>query len=148
MPQCLGSQAVELFPCFILLCEITESHASKYQLKTEPFTRDFNKNCTFVFQCQVGVLPLGTGNDLARVLGWGSVFDDETQIQIILEKMEHAQIKMLDRWSIMTYEGTMPPPRKLSQQFDPISVYEDSVAAHLSKILHSDDHSVVISSAR
>ncbi|XP_064639407.1 diacylglycerol kinase delta-like isoform X2 [Lineus longissimus] len=99
-------------------------------------------------QCQVGVLPLGTGNDLARVLGWGSVFDDETQIQIILEKMEHAQIKMLDRWSIMTYEGTMPPPRKLSQQFDPISVYEDSVAAHLSKILHSDDHSVVISSAR
>ena len=33
-------------------------------------------------------------------------------------------------------------------QFDPISVYEDSVAAHLSKILHSDNHSVVISSAK
>ncbi|XP_064615103.1 LOW QUALITY PROTEIN: diacylglycerol kinase delta-like [Liolophura sinensis] len=99
-------------------------------------------------QCQVGVLPFGTGNDLARVLGWGGAIDDDTQLPAILEKLEHSQIKMLDRWSIWTYEGTMPPPRKLSQQFDPISVYEDSVAAHLSKILHSDDHATVISSAK
>ncbi|XP_063428403.1 diacylglycerol kinase delta-like isoform X2 [Mytilus trossulus] len=99
-------------------------------------------------QCQIGVLPFGTGNDLARVLGWGSTFDAETQLPVILEKLEHSQIKMLDRWSIWTYEGTMPPPRKLSQQFDLISVYEDSVANHLSKILHSEDHSIVISSAK
>ncbi|KAK3094795.1 hypothetical protein FSP39_006352 [Pinctada imbricata] len=99
-------------------------------------------------QCQIGVLPFGTGNDLARVLGWGSTFDADTQLPVILEKLEHSQIKMLDRWSIWTYEGSMPPPRKLSQQFDPISVYEDSVANHLSKMLHSEDHSVVISSAK
>lgn len=49
------------------------------------------------FQCQIGVLPLGTGNDLSRVLGWGSSFDDETQLPGLLERMEHAQIKMLDR---------------------------------------------------
>ncbi|XP_062576598.1 diacylglycerol kinase delta-like [Saccostrea cucullata] len=99
-------------------------------------------------QCQMGVLPFGTGNDLARVLGWGSTFDADTQLPVILEKLEHSQIKMLDRWSIWTYEGTMPPPRKLSQQFDPISVYEDSVANHLSKMLHSEDHAIVISSAK
>ncbi|KAL8579647.1 hypothetical protein ACOMHN_025599 [Nucella lapillus] len=99
-------------------------------------------------QCQVGVLPFGTGNDLARVLGWGAAFDDDTQLPAVLEKLEHSQIKMLDRWSIWTYEGNMPPPRKLSQQMDPISQYEDSVADHLSKILHCDDHQVIISSAK
>ncbi|CAH1781221.1 unnamed protein product [Owenia fusiformis] len=101
-------------------------------------------------KCQVGLLPLGTGNDLARVLGWGAAFDDDTQIPTVLEKLEHAQIKMLDRWSIMSYEGPkLAGPRKISQQFDdPITMYEDSVGAHLTKILQSDDSATVISSAK
>ncbi|XP_051825144.1 diacylglycerol kinase kappa [Antechinus flavipes] len=56
-------------------------------------------------QCQLGVLPLGTGNDLARVLGWGSLCDDDTQLLQILEKMERATTKMLDRWSVLTWEA-------------------------------------------
>ncbi|NXW35316.1 DGKH kinase, partial [Phaetusa simplex] len=47
--------------------------------------------------CQLGVLPLGTGNDLARVLGWGGSCDDDTQLPQILEKLERASTKMLDR---------------------------------------------------
>lgn len=62
-----------------------------------------------MFQCQLGVLPLGTGNDLARVLGWGPSCDDDAQLPQILEKLERASTKMLDRWSIMTYEIKIPP---------------------------------------
>uniref|UniRef100_A0A3P8ULY7 Diacylglycerol kinase n=1 Tax=Cynoglossus semilaevis TaxID=244447 RepID=A0A3P8ULY7_CYNSE len=106
-------------------------------------------------QCQLGVLPLGTGNDLARVLGWGPSCDDDTQLPQILEKLERASTKMLDRWSIMTYEIKIPPkhscpttPEGADECQLHISAYEDSVAAHLTKILNSEQHSVVISSAK
>uniref|UniRef100_A0A8C5C4Q4 Diacylglycerol kinase n=1 Tax=Gadus morhua TaxID=8049 RepID=A0A8C5C4Q4_GADMO len=101
-------------------------------------------------QCQLGVLPLGTGNDLARVLGWGPSCDDDTQLPQILEKLERASTKMLDRWSIMTYEIKIPPKHSCPTTPEGlhISAYEDSVAAHLTKILNSDQHSVVISSAK
>ncbi|XP_047501836.1 diacylglycerol kinase eta-like, partial [Penaeus chinensis] len=106
-------------------------------------------------QCQIGVLPLGTGNDLARVLGWGSACDDDTHLPHILEKYERATTKMLDRWSIMSYVShvslsgeqqlsTMTSPSLLSQ----VAAYEDSVGAHLATLLQSDQHSVVISSAK
>ncbi|XP_047226100.1 diacylglycerol kinase eta isoform X2 [Girardinichthys multiradiatus] len=106
-------------------------------------------------QCQLGVLPLGTGNDLARVLGWGPSCDDDTQLPQILEKLERASTKMLDRWSIMTYEIKIPPKHSCPTtpegadncQFH-ISAYEDSVATHITKILDSEQHSVVISSAK
>uniref|UniRef100_A0A3Q0REK9 Diacylglycerol kinase n=1 Tax=Amphilophus citrinellus TaxID=61819 RepID=A0A3Q0REK9_AMPCI len=101
-------------------------------------------------QCQLGVLPLGTGNDLARVLGWGPSCDDDTQLPQILEKLERASTKMLDRWSIMTYEIKIPSKHSCptTPEGFHISTYEDSVAAHLTKILNSEQHSVVISSAK
>ncbi|XP_061455059.1 diacylglycerol kinase delta-like isoform X2 [Rhineura floridana] len=105
-------------------------------------------------QCQLGVLPLGTGNDLARVLGWGSLCDDDTQLLQVLEKLERATTKMLDRWSVLTYEAPkQSPPAIKEEEGDDSSIqtqishYADSVALHLAKILESDKHSVVISSA-
>ncbi|CAH2267779.1 jg5727 [Pararge aegeria aegeria] len=61
---------------------------------------------------QTAVLPLGTGNDLARVLGWGAACDDAANLQQLIERYERASTKMLDRWSIMTFERalTAPPP--------------------------------------
>ncbi|XP_069681666.1 diacylglycerol kinase eta isoform X7 [Periplaneta americana] len=99
-------------------------------------------------QCQVGVLPLGTGNDLARVLGWGSSCDDDTHLPQLLEKYEKACTKMLDRWSIMTFERSIAIPTPTRKPSLSIAAYEDSVVSHLTKILQSDQHSVVISSAK
>uniref|UniRef100_A0A672RYW7 Diacylglycerol kinase n=1 Tax=Sinocyclocheilus grahami TaxID=75366 RepID=A0A672RYW7_SINGR len=105
-------------------------------------------------QCQLGVLPLGTGNDLARVLGWGGLCDDDAQLLQILEKLESATTKMLDRWSVMTYEVPSKQTPAIVKEEDPsdsplqITQYADSVATHLTKILDSDKHSDVISSAK
>ena len=53
---------------------------------------------------QIGVLPLGTGNDLARVIGWGSVCDDDAHLPQLLERYEKASVKMLDRWLLFEVE--------------------------------------------
>jgi diacylglycerol kinase (ATP) len=46
----------------------------------------------------VGVLPLGTGNDLARVLGWGSGRDGTAQLAVAVARLRQASIAHLDRW--------------------------------------------------
>ena len=51
----------------------------------------------FLLQCQIAVLPLGTGNDLARVLGWGSTCYDVGVIPIVLQQLERARPEMFDR---------------------------------------------------
>ncbi|XP_071455595.1 diacylglycerol kinase eta isoform X2 [Hetaerina americana] len=124
-------------------------------------------------QCQIGVVPLGTGNDLARVLGWGSsVCDGDAHLPQLLEKYEKASTKMLDRWSIMTFErplavtmssrkgkcgelegegGVLSGHRELEmgvwESEGPMAAYE-SVADHLAQILQSDTRAVATASAK
>jgi len=50
-------------------------------------------------KCSVAILPLGTGNDLSRVLGWGPGFDGGN-ISRVLSKVEDAEIKLIDRWNV------------------------------------------------
>lgn len=103
----------------------------------------------------MGVLPLGTGNDLARVLGWGASCDDDTNLPHLLEKYEKASTKMLDRWSIMIFERSISLPcHKILNQADlglshtMVQEYEDSVLSHITNILHSDQDALVLSSAK
>lgn len=102
-------------------------------------------------QCQIAVLPLGTGNDLARVLGWGPSCDDDAHLPQLLERYEKASTKMLDRWSVMVYERDVTQAAKLSlaNPTDPyLLTVEDKVNFHLHALLQADDHRVVVSATK
>lgn len=47
---------------------------------------------------EVAILPLGTGNDLSRVLGWGAEGPDTFNAVEYLRKIEKAEPVQLDRW--------------------------------------------------
>ncbi|KAI4494193.1 hypothetical protein M0802_009062 [Mischocyttarus mexicanus] len=56
----------------------------------------------------VAILPLGTGNDLSRVLGWGKEHDSNLDPTEILQKIQLAEKVNFDRWAV-----TVKPPNGL-----------------------------------
>lgn len=57
----------------------------------------------FVSPPPVAILPAGTGNDLARVLGWGGglgTVERQGGLCTMLQEIEHAAVTILDRWKI------------------------------------------------
>jgi diacylglycerol kinase (ATP) len=44
----------------------------------------------------VAILPLGTGNDLARTMGWGGGYNNES-MEAFLNKVIHGKVVRLDR---------------------------------------------------
>ena len=53
------------------------------------------------YQPPLSIVPLGTGNDLSRALGWGTGFSLATgSLTTILKQVHHAKTVYLDRWHI------------------------------------------------
>lgn len=46
----------------------------------------------------LAIVPLGTGNDLSRTLGWGSAYQSYMKGPEMLQKVINAEIAQLDRW--------------------------------------------------
>jgi diacylglycerol kinase (ATP) len=75
----------------------------------------------------VGILPLGTGNDLARVLGWGKSFRRERMLSQ-LAKLDRSRIAALDRWKMC---GSLPEGRAETRLCNYCSIGVDAKAALL-----------------
>lgn len=65
----------------------------------------------------VGVLPLGTGNDLSRVLGWGESFTVDTSIEEVMRKISKSRPVPLDRWRVDVDPGRLRPLLARSEMF-------------------------------
>lgn len=55
----------------------------------------------------MAVLPLGTGNDIARVLGWGPGFNNEPLVDLVAETLRAKPVQV-DRWEVKvkSFDGT------------------------------------------
>ena len=51
----------------------------------------------------IAILPLGTGNDLSRILGWGGGYNNESLISI-LEQISESYVSLLDQWEVTIHE--------------------------------------------
>ncbi len=62
----------------------------------------------------IGIIPLGTGNDLARSLNWGGKYRDKPLRKVLMD-IAKADIVELDRWSLKVSKA--PAPQHLGANY-------------------------------
>ena len=75
----------------------------------------------------IAILPLGTGNDLARVHGWGGGYSNEPLVEI-LEQIAESYTSWLDRWEL-TVENKKGEVKDVKSFFNYFGVGADAQMA-------------------
>ncbi|XP_043232543.1 eye-specific diacylglycerol kinase-like isoform X8 [Amphibalanus amphitrite] len=87
----------------------------------------------------IAVLPLGTGNDLARALGWGGGYTDEP-ISKILCNISEGEEQDLDRWEAIVTKNEDADPSEEGKDNLPLNVINNyfslGVDAHIALEFH------------
>uniref|UniRef100_A0A8C8U7X5 Diacylglycerol kinase n=2 Tax=Peromyscus maniculatus bairdii TaxID=230844 RepID=A0A8C8U7X5_PERMB len=106
-------------------------------------------------RCQLAIIPLGTGNDLSRVLGWGAFWNKSDSPLDIFSRVEQAHVRVLDRWSVMVREYPRQFPLLKGRETMDIPQFEvaaikhlDSATTELNKVLKAKNPTEVIIATR
>lgn len=58
----------------------------------------------------VGIIPMGTGNDLARSLGWGPFFSSNRDLASYIRRAIYAKPVLMDQWELKLEPDSFLPP--------------------------------------
>lgn len=78
----------------------------------------------------IAILPLGTGNDLARIHGWGGGYENENLVQILEQVAESSCLSLLDLWTVAIRDkNNFRKIRKIQPFMNYLGVGADAQAA-------------------
>ncbi|EZG79585.1 putative diacylglycerol kinase [Gregarina niphandrodes] len=79
-------------------------------------------------QVPVAVLPLGTGNDLSKVLNWGATFSNHNDYLSFMRKLIFGRPATLDIWDLEVYKSQKKTVRKTAVPTDGTAAERQSSA--------------------